>query len=220
MLSQIDNILFPDRCEVLEVAPQRFVFPIYKNGSRSLHNSGFRTLTLEEIKQLETVEVFVRDPIQRFESGVQKFMYLMTQEGCDLETTAYFIHKYLFLNSHYAPQLFWLLNLQRFTTAKIKLNHISNLNEVTKLHHNKGWHRNTTSDMTGLTPSCPAGEDPLIHSDDPKIQFYYKLDQVLVGELLGRTVTFKQIVQTIRHRFPDTYKEVIQRSIDLCNVLD
>ena len=30
MLSQLDNIIFPDRCEVLEVAPQRFVYPIIK----------------------------------------------------------------------------------------------------------------------------------------------------------------------------------------------
>ena len=202
MLSQIDNILFPDRCEVLEVTSQRFVFPIHKNGSTSLHKSRFRTLTLEEIKQLQVIEVFVRDPIERFDSGAQKFMDLMMLEGCELETTAYFIHNYLFLNNHYAPQFFWLLNLQRFTTAKIKLNHMSNLSEITKYHENKS-----------------AEKDPLINSDNPKIQFYYKLDQVLVGELLGRTVTFKQIVQTIKHRFPEAYKEIVQRSIDLCNVL-
>jgi len=202
MLSQIDNILFPDRCEVLEVAPQRFVFPIHKNGSTSLHKSRLRTLTLEEIKQLQVIEVFVRDPIERFESGAQKFMDEMLTEGCELETTAHFIHNYLFLNNHYAPQFFWLLNLQRFTTAKIKLNHISNLNEVTEYHENKS-----------------AEKDPLINSDNPKIQFYYKLDQPLVGELLGRTVTFKQIVQTVKHRFPEAYKEIVQRSIDLCNVL-
>ena len=203
MLSQIDNILFPDRCEVLEVAPQRFVFPIHKNGSTSLHKSRFRTLTLEEIKQIQLVEVFVRDPIERFESGAQKFMDLMMLEGCELGTTAHFIHNYLFLNNHYAPQFFWLLNLQRFTTAKIKLNHISNLSEVTEYHENKS-----------------AEKDPLINSNSPKIQFYYKLDQPLVGELLGRTVTFKQIVQTVKHRYPQVYKEVVQRSKDLCSVLD
>ena len=202
MLSQIDNILFPDRCEVLEVAPQRFVFPIHKNGSTSLHKSGFRTLTLEEIKNLTVVEAFVRDPIGRFESGAQKFMDDMLLHGCELETTAYFIHKYLFLNNHYAPQFFWLMNLRRFTTAKIKINHVSELGEVTEYHENKS-----------------ADKDPLINSNNPKIQFYLKLDQVLVGELLGKTVTFKQIVQTVKHRYPEVYKEVIQRSIDLCNVL-
>ena len=203
MLSQIDNILFPDRCEVLEVAPQRFVFPIHKNGSTSLHKSRFRTLTLEEIKNLTVVEVFVRDPIGRFESGAQKFMDEMLLEGCELETTAHFIHNYLFLNNHYAPQFFWLLNLQRFTTAKIKINHVSNLGDITKYHENKS-----------------AEKDPLINSDNPRIQFYYKLDQVLVGELLNKTITFKQIVQTIKYRYPQVYQEVIQRSKDLCSVLD
>ena len=52
MLSQIDTLLFPDECEVLEVDNNRYVFPIHKNGSTSLHKSGFRTLTLEEIKKL------------------------------------------------------------------------------------------------------------------------------------------------------------------------
>ena len=94
------------------------------------------------------------------------------------------------------------MNLRRFTTAKIKINHVSKLGEVTKYHENKS-----------------ADKDPLINSNNPKIQFYLKLDQVLVGELLGKTVTFKQIVQTIKHRYPEVYKEVIQRSIDLCNVL-
>jgi hypothetical protein len=202
MLSQIDNILFPDRCEVLEVAPQRFVFPIYKNGSTSLHKSGFRTLTVEEIEQLKVVEVFVRDPIERFVSGAQKFMDEMLLQGCELETTAHYINNYLFLNNHYAPQFFWLMNLQRFTQAKIKINHLNNLSEITK------WHENRSTD-----------KDPLIDPNNEKVQFYFKLDQVLVGELLGKTVPFKMIVQTIKHRFPATYKEVIQRSIDLCNVL-
>ena len=197
MLSQIDNILFPDRCEVLEVAPQRFVFPIHKNGSTSLHNSGFRVLEPDEVKQLEVVEVFVRDPIERYISGVSKFI---DESGMDSFTVLHFVENYLFLNNHYAPQFYWLLNLQRFTQAKILLRPVSDLQTVTHLHDNQ------------------SEKNKLVTVND-KVEFYMKLDQVLVGELLGRTVTFKQIVQTIKHRYPESYKEVIQRSIDLCNVL-
>ena len=197
MLSQIDTILFPDSCEVLEVAPRRFVYPIHKNGSTSLHNSGFRKLELEEIKQLDMIEVFVRDPVDRYVSGVTKFV-----EDTELDdyTVLHFVDNYLFLNNHYAPQFYWLLNLQRFTEAKLILRPLDQLNTITKLHHN-------ISDKNKLVRVSN------------KVQFYLKLDQVLVGELLGKTVTFKQIVQTIKHRYPEVYKEVIQRSIDLCNVL-
>ena len=112
----------------------------------------------------------------------------------------HFVDNYLFLNNHYAPQFYWLLNLQRFTDAKLILRPLDQLNTITKLHHN-------ISDKNKLVRVSN------------KVQFYLKLDQVLVGELLGKTVTFKQIVQTIKHRYPEVYKEVIQRSIDLCNVL-
>jgi|TARA_R110000851_G_scaffold179963_3_gene327121 hypothetical protein len=197
MLNQIDTILFPDTCEVLEVAPQRFVYPIHKNGSTSLHNSGFRSLSLDEIQQLDVIEVLVRNPTERYISGVSKFI-----EDTELDdyTVLHFVENYLFLNNHYAPQLYWLLNLQRFTNAKMLLSPMSQLATITKLHDN-------TSDKNNLV------------STNDKVEFYLQLDQVLIGELLGRTVTFKQVVQTVKHRYPEVYKEVIQRSIDLCNVL-
>ena len=198
MLSQIDTLLFPDECEVLEVDNNRYVFPIHKNGSTSLHNSGFRKLTLDEVRELSLVEVFVRDPIARYISGVTRFI---DDTGFDYYTVLHFVENYLFLNNHYAPQFYWLLNLQRFTRAKILLRPMSDLQTVTKLHDNQSQ------------------KNRLVSANEDKIQFYLKLDQVLVGELLGKTVTFKQIVQTIKHRYPEVYKEVIQRSIDLCNVL-
>ena len=197
MLSQIDTILFPDECEILEVAKNRYVYPIHKNGSTSLHNSGFRKLAQSEIGKLDIIEVFVRDPIERYVSGVSKFI---NDSDFDYYTVLHFVENYLFLNNHYAPQFYWLLNLQRFTQAKILLRPVSDLQTVTHLHDNQ------------------SEKNKLVTIND-KVEFYMKLDQVLVGELLGRTVTFKQIVQTIKHRYPEVYKEVIQRSIDLCNVL-
>jgi hypothetical protein len=46
------------------------------------------------------------------------------------------------------------------------------------------------------------------------------IDRVLTEDLLGKTITFKFIIQTLKHRYPEVYKEIVQRSIDLCNVLD
>jgi len=197
MLSQIDTILFPDECVVLEVAENRYVYPIHKNGSTSLYNSGFRQLSFDEISKLEVVEVFVRDPIQRYISGVSKFI---DETGFDYSAVLHFVENYLFLNNHYAPQFYWLLNLQRFTSAKLYLRPMEDISTVTKLHDNYT-------------------NNKLVTAENSKVQFYLQLDKVLVGELLGRTVTFKQIVQTIKHRYPEVYKEVVQRSIDLCNVL-
>ena len=201
MLSQVDNIIFPDRCDVLEIVPsQRYVYPIYKNGSSSLYESGFRLVGHDELPNIDIVDIYVRNPYDRFATGVNTF--LQHNSSLDRATALYFINNYLFLNRHFCPQFHWLVNLQRFTNAKIKINPIDTLSDITALRSNQS-------------------QDPLLDEalNTEKLHFYLSIDKVLTEDLLGKTVPFKLIVQTIRHRYPDVYKEVVQRSIDLCNVL-
>lgn len=202
MLSQLDNIIFPDRCDVLEIVPsQRYVYPIYKNGSSSLYESGFRLMDHDELRNIPVVDIYVRNPYDRFVTGVNTF--LKHNNNLDRATVLHFISNYLFLNRHFCPQFHWLVNLQRFTDAKIRINSINNLSDITSLKVNQS-------------------EDPLLDEalSTEKLHFYLSIDKVLTEDLLGKTVPFKLIVQTIKHRYPDVYKEVVQRSIDLCNVLD
>jgi hypothetical protein len=202
MLSQLDNIIFPDRCDVLEiVSSQRYVYPIYKNGSSSLYQSGFRLMDHDELKNISLIDIYVRNPYDRFVSGVNSF--LQYNSNLDRNTALHFISKYLFLDRHFCPQFYWLVNLQRFTNAKIRINPISSLSDITSVKANQS-------------------EDPLLDEilSTDKVSFYLSLDKVLTEELLGKTVTFKLILKTIEYRFPEVYQEVIQRSKDLCSVLD
>jgi hypothetical protein len=201
VLSQLDNIIFPDRCDVLEIVPsQRYVYPIYKNGSSSLYNSGFRLLDNDEIKNISVIDIYVRNPYDRFVTGVNTFL----QHNADLDraTALHFISNYLFLNRHFCPQFHWLVNLQRFTDAKIRINSIDTLSDITSLKVNQS-------------------DDPLLdeYLSTQKLHFYLSIDKVLTEDLLDKTVPFKLIVQTIQHRYTEVYKEVVQRSMDLCNVL-
>jgi hypothetical protein len=201
MLSQLDNIIFPDRCDVLEIVPsQRYVYPIYKNGSSSLYNSGFRLLEHNELKTISIVDIYVRNPYDRFVTGVNTF--LQHNKNLDRATVIHFINNYLFLNRHFCPQFHWLVNLQRFTNAKIRINSIEALSDITVLKVNRS-------------------QDPLLDEclSTEKLHLYLSIDKVLTEDLLGKTVTFKLVTQTIQHRYPEVYKEVIQRSVDLCNVL-
>ena len=201
MLSQLDNIIFPDRCDVLEIVPsQRYVYPIYKNGSSSLYKSGFRLVDHDELSNIPVVDIYVRNPYDRFVTGVNTF--LQHNAKLDQSTVLHFVNDYLFLNRHFCPQFHWLVNLQRFTNAKIRINPISALSDITALRVNQS-------------------EDPLLdeYLSRDKLHFYLSIDKVLTEDLLGKTVPFKLIVQTIKHRYPEVYKEIIQRSKDLCNVL-
>lgn len=200
MLSQLDNIIFPDRCEVLEVAPQRCVYPIYKNGYSSLSNSGFRTLAITELPALDTVEIFVREPVERFFSGLSS--YIEYNNHLDKDTLLFMTGHHLFLNRHFVPQFHWLVNLRRFTRAKIKISPIQNLKNVTNLHINQNKNKVYYD---------------IVHF--PKVKFYMQLDKVLTETYLGQTVSFDDIVKSIQDQYPAVYKEIIQRSKDLCNVL-
>ena len=101
MLGYIDPIIFPDECEVLEVAPGRYVYNIFKNGSSSLRKSGFRQLSLDEVAALDTVEVFIRDPYERYVSGVQTYLSQLDLAQ-DRATVLSMIDQFLFLNRHFA----------------------------------------------------------------------------------------------------------------------
>lgn len=203
MLGYIDPILFPDECEVLEVAPNRYVYNIFKNGSSSLRKSGFRKLSLEEIANLDTIEVFIRDPYERYVSGVQTYLsYLEPTQ--DRDTVLDIIDQFLFLNRHFTLQFHWLVNLARHTSANIKFRSLDELGNITDLTWN----------------ALTRDEELLKHfEDNDRLWFYLQLDNVLT-DFVGKTVKFKEVIKHIQATHPVLYEETIQRSQELCAVLD
>ena len=146
------------------------------------------------------MEIFVRDPIERFFSGLST--WIEHNYHLDKDTMLYMAGNYLFINRHYAPQFHWLVNLRRYTQARIKINPIRDLSTITNLHLNENKNK--------------------VHYDIaffPKVAFYMQLDKVLTETFIGQTVEFAAIVQAIKEHHPDVYQEVIQRSVNLCNVL-
>lgn len=205
MLSQLDNIIFPDRCDVLEIVPsQRYIYPIFKNASSSLMNSGFRLLSQDELSRIDNVEVLVRNPYDRFLSGVQTYLDKL-DPSLDQDTALHFVENHLFLNRHFVPQFHWLVNLQRYTKATITLRPLHYVETLTDVKINQSIHDIELAER---------------FAENSKVHFYLEIDKVLINNLMGKTVTFKDIVETIRSEYPSVYKEVIQRSIDICTVLD
>jgi hypothetical protein len=203
MLSYLDPLLFPDECDILEVSPNRFVYPIFKNGSSSLYESGFRKLSPSEVQEIKTVEVIVRDPFDRFVSGVHSYIEYL-DPSLDQKTALHFIDQYIFLNRHFVTQFHWLVNLQRFTKAEIKISPMSELVNITDLKFN-------------IKPKYNNIREQLEQNN--KIHFYLQLDKVLTEDLLGATADFQTIVRTLKFKYPAVYQEIIERSITLCNVL-
>jgi hypothetical protein len=206
MLSHLDHIIFPDRCEVIEVVPsQRYVYPIFKNGQSSLLASAsqhkWKFFLNEQIKKINSIDVFVRDPEDRLASGISSFIQTTLRDHPDLDphTVNWFAENYLYLNRHYAPQFLWLINLARYTNSECVLNFfgMDNLKMVTDLHQRpfKRIHVNTQL---------------------PNSEMYQRIDQILL-DCVGSSMTFEHLIRHIHHKDKHAYDWVIGRSQRILN---
>jgi hypothetical protein len=203
MLTFLDPILFPDQCQILEVGPDRYVYPIFKNGSSSLLAANPRALNYFEMRELRTVEVFLREPFERYISGVQT--YLRQNTHLDRATALTMIDEYLFLNSHFSLQFHWIVNLQKFTDAWMYFRPIEELHTATEHTWNVLARDEVLVDYFG---------------NNQKLKYYLQLDKILYEDFMGKTVPLKQIIRFIRDNHNTLYNEVIDRSIQICNALD
>jgi len=201
MLSILDPIIFPDDCLILKLQDY-YIYPIFKNGSSSLNQSGYTVVSPDEYADIPEITVFVRDPFERYLSGVNTFV--QHNPAYHQETLVHIISKNLFLDRHFCLQFHWLVNLQRFTQAPIKLKPMSELNHVIDVHNNVSKNKSFRE----------------VFATHNKLHFYLALDKVLFYDLIGQTVDFKQILTTLKQNYPDTYTEVIERSKQICSVLD
>ena len=201
MLSHLDCIIFPDRCEVIEVIPsQRYVYPIFKNGQSSLltatRRNKWNIFLNEKIARIGTIDVFVRDPIERLKSGISSFIQTTVRDHPDLDTHTvnWFAENYLHLNRHYAPQFSWLVNLARYTHIECVLNFLDmrDLKTVTDVHER------------------PFKKIP-VNTHIPCNEMYQRIDQILVDSI-GSSMTFAQLVKQIQHKDMHAYDWVIGRS--------
>lgn len=204
MLSRIDEIIFPNRCEVIEIAAlQRFVYPIYKNGSSSLteyaRHQGYKTLLNEQIRRISVIDIILRDPMSRFLSGFNTYVYNTKRDNpnLDIDTIIYFAENYLFLNRHYAPQLSWILNLSKYTNnqAVVHLHDLSALRKFTPLSIKP-------NETNMLSPEVVDRLKNNIHNE-----MYLRLDHLL-SELVGKEITIKEILSHLKAQDPIAYQKL------------
>lgn len=194
MLSRLDEIIYPNRCEVIQLASQRFFYPIYKNGSSSVteyaRQQGYKTLLNQQLSRLTSIDVVLRCPQERFISGIKTFVYTTKSSNPDLDekTILWFAENYLFLNRHYAPQLNWLVNLNRYTKAKLKFYSMDDLPQFTPLNVKP------FGDITLVNDEAVARLSNNIHNE-----MYQRLDTLLL-DLIRQELTFKEVLEYLESK--------------------
>jgi len=205
MLSRLDDIIYPNRCEVIEIeASQRYIYPIFKNGSGSITEYAkiqkLKILINEQIRKLSDINVIIRNPQERFISGFNTYVYNTKQENSqlDLDTIIYFAETYLFLNRHYAPQFSWLINLTRYTskTTKLYLSGMDRLKEFTPLNVKP-------KEIMLLSTEVIHRLNSNIHNE-----MYLRIDNLLLN-LVGESMTFDEILKYLKEKDPKACSHVL-----------
>lgn len=216
MLTQFDTELFPNDCEVVEMLPHnQFVYLIQKNGSSSLRreirDNNFKVYRNQDIADLDTIDVYIRDPQQRYISGVNTYIQFLNRDypQLDTDTCIWFATRYNFLNRHYLPQFLWLVNLSRFCNvdAKLRLRNFQDIANITK--HNSD---------AGITKPSNDFVQKVLANTDEDIKLWWFLDQML-QDLNGANLTFRQVIEHVKQHPSGVYDIFTERFREIAKTL-
>jgi len=216
MLTQFDTELYPNDCEVVEMlSHNQFVYLIQKNGSSSLRreirDNNLKVYSNQEIANLDTIDVYIRDPKQRYISGVNTYVQFLQRDYSmlDKDTCIWFATRYNFLNRHYLPQFLWLVNLSRYLNpdAQIRLRKFSDFGVLTAFNKDAGIKKPTKEFVTNL-----------LNSTNENIKLWWFIDQML-EDLSGESLTFQQILEHIKTHPSKVYDTFTQRFGEIAKIL-
>jgi hypothetical protein len=207
MLTEIDSILFSDDCEVVFLPlHNQWVYLIQKNGTSSLRNLekkyNLKLLVNEQIRQLDFVDVYIRDAEDRYVSGVNTYLQHLKRDhpALDQSTAFWFAKQYKFLNRHYVPQFHWLLNLSRYLSShsKIRIRNFENFSLIAE-----------DQDRADIIPCSNEFRQKLL-SNNTGLELWLFLDQVLL-DLAGAEMTWAEILNHYRTAHTTTFDLICQR---------
>jgi hypothetical protein len=191
MQTALDTELFPDRCEVVEIPlHSQWVYLIQKNGNSSLRlqqtRDNLAVFTNDEILALDYVDVYIRNPRDRYVSGINTYLQHLQRDHPELDSTTafWFAKRYKFLNTHYLPQFHWLANLSRYlhSDAKIRIRNFRDFGNITDIKSHAGI----------ITPTQDFVNELL--KDNHNIELWLYLDQILL-DLSGSMFTWDELLE-------------------------
>ena len=131
MLLMYWSKLLNTTCEAIRVEPYGFVtYPIYKNGRTSLWeyatDNNCKTFINEELKTLDHIIVYLRNPLERFISGVHTYLEFENL-GSQEDTILKQIEEMTVCDRHFVPQFIWLIHLSKYFKGTVRNDSVSEL---------------------------------------------------------------------------------------------
>jgi hypothetical protein len=208
MRTALDTELFPDLCEVVEIPlHNQLVYLIQKNGNSSLRKQqsqdNLAMFTNDEIRALDYVDVYIRNPQARYISGVNTYLQFLQRDYPELDysTAFWFAKQYKFLNTHYLPQFHWLANLSRY------------LRSDTKIRFRNFKDFDTITDFESRAEVTPPSKDfvTMLLKDNHSIELWLYLDQILL-ELAGQEFTWNELLDYYQKNYKNIIEHVLPKT--------
>ena len=145
MFKNLKNVILGD-CEIIKFDNEKFIYPIFKNGRSSLtlfaEKNQLEILKNKEISKLKNIIVFLRNPEERFVSGIWTFFYFTNNQLID-ETVLKKIENLDTIDKHFIPQYIWLFQLFKYFKGVV---HLRPVTELYNLIPNRDgpWYQNST----------------------------------------------------------------------------
>ena len=171
MLKFWNNLINTD-CVVVSI-DNKNVYPIFRNGSASLMSVCDYTYTNRAIANCKHIDVLIRDPNERFVSGLNEYC---RKNNLDVDSAWDLADRGKLVDRHFAPQYMWLLNLFRFYKGKVTLYPFDQIHRYSNVHKHKSEN----------------------NKDIPIIEKFVEIDRGL-KKYLGRDIFIEDIIKGLKH---------------------
>jgi hypothetical protein len=184
--------IFTTDCSVIKMPNREYVYPIFKNGRSSLklyaQQNKLEVITNKQLSALTEVTVFLRDPQQRFVSGVHTVIEF--EDVFDVPAFLKQIENLKLYNRHFIPQVYWLLHLVKYFKGKVKLLPVEALYNIIP-----------NRDAPNINKLTVERKQQILSIKHEK---YIQADQRLMHRYLGKTIELKTIIEEFKYALPSS----------------
>ena len=203
MLTHWTN-LFKSDCKVVRIGKD-YVYPISKCGSTTLFVNADQILVNEELQNLSTIKIILREPEERFIAGVNKYC---DDNNVAIDDVVKQIKKERVADEHFVPQWIWLFHLYKFYKGNVSILPMSQLDKYVK----RNWQMDVNFKFSRLRKNFPeawkeavgkrVGYARNINENKkpvPIIKKFVSNDKQIIKKFIHKKVKLKNIIKNYHH---------------------
>lgn len=168
---------------------QKYVFPIFKNGTTSIESHctkhNIRPLINRQARRCDIITIFFREPTQRFISGVHSYIEFERQKFADIDykTILHLIDTGQLSNEHFIQQFDFICALEEFYKGNVQLSPLEELSNLITEHKSPEIKKITASQAELIKKIVP---------DQLEDSFLYK-------NYLGQSVNISELIKETKN---------------------